>query len=171
MGPAKKISLDEAKPAKLFYFVANVMVYRASDRKWLLLKRHEREKVHPGKYAMPGGKLEHKDLDINIPTRMNDDVIDFENALEDLLHREVKEEAGIEIKEPFLYVNSVAFIRPDGIPVILLKFAAEYKSGEIELEEDAFTDHAWVSSEETKKLDTIKGIPEEIAEASKLLAW
>ena len=42
--PAKKISIDEAKKEKLFYFVANVVVYRGSDGRCLILKRHEREK-------------------------------------------------------------------------------------------------------------------------------
>lgn len=55
--PAKKISIDNAKVGKLFYFVANVVVYRESDKKCLILKRDEREKVHPEKYAVPGGKL------------------------------------------------------------------------------------------------------------------
>jgi len=36
--------------------VANVVVYRGLDGRCLILKRHEREKVHPGKYAQPGGK-------------------------------------------------------------------------------------------------------------------
>ncbi len=75
---AKKISLENAKQDKLFYFVANVIIYRNSDKRCLILKRDMREKVHPGKYAVPGGKLEWKDLDINNPTRENGDVLDFE---------------------------------------------------------------------------------------------
>ena len=55
--PANKISLQNAKKDKLFYFVANVVIYRENDGKCLILKRSEREKVHPGKYAVPGGKL------------------------------------------------------------------------------------------------------------------
>ncbi len=58
---AKKISLDKAKQNKLFYFVANVVIYRESDKRCLILKRDKREKVHPGKYAVPGGKLEWED--------------------------------------------------------------------------------------------------------------
>ena len=92
--PAAKISLDRAKKNKLFYFVANVIIYRESDKRCLILKRDEREKVHPGKYAVPGGKLEWEDLDIAKPTRINGDVLDFENAVEDLLARETLEEAG-----------------------------------------------------------------------------
>ena len=160
--PAKKISIDEAKKEKLFYFVANVVVYRGSDGRCLILKRHEREKVHPGKYAQPGGKLEWNNLDISKPTRMNDDVIDFEDAVEDLLKREVFEEAGIEIEKDLKYINSVAFVRPDGIPVILVKFAAKFKSGKIKLEEGSFTDYAWVNVKEVKSYDCIKGVPEEV---------
>jgi len=55
---ALKISLDNAKKDKLFYFVANVIIYRDSDKKCLILKRSETEKVHPNKYCVPGGKLE-----------------------------------------------------------------------------------------------------------------
>ena len=56
--PADKISLENAKDDKLFYFVANVVVFRESDGRCLILKRSENEKVHPGKFATQGGKLE-----------------------------------------------------------------------------------------------------------------
>ncbi len=162
MPPAKKISLDNAKHDKLFYFVANVVVYRDSDKRCLIFKRDAREKVHPNKYAVPGGKLEWANLPLEKPTRMNNDVIDFENAVEELLKREVKEEAGIEIHDELHYINSVAFIRPDGIPVILVKFAGKYKSGEVVLEKGSFTEHVWVNSDEIKNYDCIQGIKEEV---------
>lgn len=160
--PASKISLEHAKEDKLFYFVANVVVFRKSDNRCLILKRHEREKVHPGRYAVPGGKLEWDNLDIHHPTRINGDVLDFENAIEDLLKREVQEEAGIEIEQKLSYLNSVAFIRPDGIPVILVKFCALYKSGDVVLEEEGFTDYAWVNGEEVLNYECIDGISEEV---------
>lgn len=168
--PAEKITLDNAKQNKLFYFVANVVVLREFDKRCLILKRDSREKVHPDKFAFPGGKLEWKNLDINNPTRMNEDVYDFENAVEDLLKREVYEEAGIEIEDSIGYINSVAFIRPDGIPAVLVKFVAKYKSGEIKLEKGAFTDFAWVTKEEVKNYDCIEGIPEEISKAIQLFS-
>lgn len=143
--PAEKISLENAKQDKFFYIVANAVVYRASDKCCLILKRDVREKVHQGKYAVPDGKLEWCDLDMTKPTRLNGEVLDFEDAIENLLQREVFEEAEIHIKPQLAYVNSVAFVRPDGIPVVPVKFAAEYKSGNIKLEQDAFTDHAWVN--------------------------
>jgi len=167
--PAEKISIDNAKKDKLFYFVANVVVFRESDKRCLIIKRDEREKAHPGKYAVPGGKLEWANLDLTKPTRMNGEVIDFENAVEDLLKREVFEEAGIELQDNLTYINNVAFVRPDGIPVVLVKFAAKYKSGDVKLEKGGFTDFAWVNQEEVKKYDCIKGIPEEIARTIKRL--
>ncbi|MDP2641579.1 MAG: NUDIX domain-containing protein [Candidatus Yanofskybacteria bacterium] len=167
--PAEKISLQNAKEDKLFYFVANVVVYRESDSRCLILKRSEQEKVHPGKYCVPGGKLEWNQLDIAKPTRMNGDVLDFENAVETLLVRETKEEAGIDIEGDLKYMNSVAFIRPDGIPVILVKFAAKYKSGAVELEKGSFSDYAWVNEDEAREYECIQGIPEEIKKTREII--
>ena len=164
---AKKISIDNAKKNKLFYFVANTHVFRESDGRCLILKRSEKETAHPGLYCVPGGKLEWSDLDMKNPTRMNGNIFDFEDAVEKLLAREVREEAGVEIEKDFRYINSVAFIRPDEIPVVLIKLAVKYKSGDIKLE-DSFTDFAWVDEEEVKKFSCIKGIPEEIAKTIKL---
>lgn len=163
--PAEKISLQNAKEDKLFYCVANVVVYRENDGRCLILKRSEQEKVHAGKWCVPGGKLEWAQLDITKPTRMNGDVLDFEDAVEELLAREAREEAGIEIERELRYVNSIAFVRPDGIPTILIKFAAKYKSGDVVPEDVAFIDYAWVNEEEVKNYECIRGIPEEIRKA------
>ncbi len=160
--PAEKISLEHAKQDKLMYFVVNAVVYRESDSRCLILKRSMSEKVHPGRYAVPGGKLEWAQFDCSKPTRVNGDVLDFENALEDLLTREVSEEAGITIQTQLAYLNSVFFIRPDGIPVILIKMAAKYNNGEVKLEEGAFDDFAWVNEEEIKSYECIDGIAEEV---------
>jgi len=162
--PASKINIESAKPDKLFYFVANVVPYRASDKRCLILKRDEREKVHAGRWGVPGGKLEWSDMDVAHPTRVNGDVLDFEDAVEKLVKREAREEAGIELEDGLKYINSVAFVRPDGIPVVLVKFAAQYKSGEIVLEKGGFTDHAWVNEEEVKRYPCIDGVDEEVAQ-------
>ena len=168
--PASKISLENAKQNKLFYFVANVVVYRESDGRCLILKRDMREKVHPGRYAVPGGKLEWENLPVDKPTRVNGDVLDFENAIEDLLKREAKEEAGIEIKDGLAYINSVAFVRPDETPVVLVKFAARYKGGDVVLEEGAFTEYAWVNAEEVQHYECIDGIQEEVVKTISLFS-
>jgi len=168
--PADKISLDQAKDDKLFYFLANVVIFREEDGRCLILKRSDSEKVHPGRFAVPGGKLEWKDMDISKPTRINGDVLDYQDAVEELLRREAFEEAGVDIERKLHYINSVAFIRPDGIPVILVKFAAKYIGGDVRLEQGAFTDFAWVNAEEVLKYSCIDGIQEEIAQTITLLS-
>ena len=150
--------------------MANVVIYRESDGRCLILRRNINEKVHSGKFAVPGGKLEWENLDVNHPSKLNGDVLDFDQAIEDLLRRETREEAGITIGEEFFYVNSAAFVRPDEIPVVLIKFAAKYKSGKIDLSEGSFTEYAWVNAKEVKKYDCILGIQEEIAETIKIFS-
>ncbi|MEK7077425.1 MAG: NUDIX domain-containing protein, partial [Patescibacteria group bacterium] len=115
-------------------------------------------------------KLSWDDLNSKQPTRIQNDVLDYENAVEKLLAREVGEEAGITIGAGLHYINSVAFIRPDEIPVVLVKFAAKYKSGEVRIEEGAFTDYAWVNVGEVGKYPCIEGIEEEIAATIQLFA-
>ncbi|HUD07336.1 MAG TPA: NUDIX hydrolase [Candidatus Saccharimonadales bacterium] len=166
---ARKISLKAAKPNKLFYFVANVVVCRASDKRCLILKRSDREITHPGRWALPGGKLEWEDLDLNSPTRLNGDVIDFEDAIFKLLEREALEEAGIKIKGPFNFINDVTFVRPDEIPGVLIVFSALYKSGKVEINPHDFSDFAWVNQYEIKKYDFIDGVDKEVRQTIKAL--
>ena len=161
--PAEKITLEHAKQDKLFYFVATVIAYRETDGRCLILKRSDKEVAHPGKFSVPGGKLEWKDLDVTKPTRFNGDVLDFEKKIEDLLAREVREEAGIEIERDLKYIGNIAYVRPDGIPSILLQFAAKYKSGEVVLEQGSFSDYAWVNVLEAKNYSCVMGIPEDVA--------
>lgn len=168
--PASHISLDAAKKDKLFYFLANAVVYRRSDGRCLILKRHEREIAHPSKYGVVGGKLEWVNLDPARPSRVNGEVLDFEGAVEDLLAREAQEEANIQIGRDLKYINSMAYIRPDGVPAVMVKFAVEYVGGEVVPEAGSFTDYAWVNADEVKEYDCIEGIPGEVVRAIELLA-
>lgn len=166
---AKEISLDNAKTDKLFYFVANVVVYRESDARCLILKRSETEKVHPSKYCVLGGKLEWSDMPLHNPTRIQNGVLDYLDAVESLLAREAKEEGNVEIDTSELkYINSVSFVRPDGIPVVLVKFAAKYIGGEVVPEAGAFTDFAWVNAAEVQNYECIEGIKEEVVQTIRL---
>jgi NADH pyrophosphatase NudC (nudix superfamily) len=83
--------------------------------------------------------------------------------VEDLLAREAQEEAGISIESKLNYLSSNAFVRPDGIPAILTKFAVKHKAGEVILNPHDFIDFAWVNGEEAKQYQTISGIPQEVA--------
>jgi hypothetical protein len=64
----------------------------------------------------------------------------------------------------------VTFIRPDEVPVVLVKLAGVYDGGEVKLEEDAFTDFAWVNADEVKKYDCIDGVQTEIEKAISLFS-
>ena len=163
--PATTISIEKAKNDKLFYVLSNAVVYRESDGRCLILKRHDREIAHPGRYGVMGGKLEWSDLPIESPTRINGDILDYEDALEVLVRREVREESGLEIGDDFRYMKSCAFIRPDGVPAVLVKFATVYKGGEVVLENGSFTEYAWVNAEEVKSYPCIDGIADEVAQA------
>ncbi len=160
--PAPNIALEKAKEHYLFYVVANVVVYRKADRRCLILKRSINEKVHPGKYGVIGGKLEWNDLDISHPTRDHGDVHHFEHAVEHPLVRQAPAEQGLPLPFPLRHINSLAFLRPDGIPALLVKFCALYDSGDVKLEQDAFEDFAWVNEKEAQSYDCLEGIAQEI---------
>jgi len=169
--PAEKISTDQAKQDKLFYFVATVVPYRLSDKKVLLLKRSEREIAHPGRWGIPGGKLEHKDIDVENPDVLNGNVKDYLYTIEELVKRETREEAGIGIlTEELKFVSSKTFIRPDNVPAVLFQFTAPVDESDmgVVLEEGGFTDYAWVGAGEFENYDCIDGIPEESLKAIKL---
>lgn len=165
---ASKISTEEAKQDKLFYVVANVIPIRTSDNRCLILKRDEREKVYPGKWATIGGKMEHGDFDINNSSKTEGDVLVYNDPLFKLLDREAFEEAAIKIAPPLVFINNKLIVRPDGIPVNLMTFAAKYAGGDIKPEQGAFTDFAWVNTEEITEYQCIEDVTEEIKTAIKL---
>ncbi len=134
------------------------------DGKYLITRRSLNKKVFPGKWTLPGGGLETDDY-VNGPASTKDG--QWYLALEKSLRREVKEEVNIEMKK-LNYLLDLAFIRPDGIPVLTLSFWAFYKSGKVKLDDDAI-DYKWVTSREAKDYDLIDGIWEEIEMVDKIL--
>ncbi len=152
------ISLERAKPEKLFYVVATGVIFR--DGKCLILQRSKREVAHSGKWGVVGGKLEHRDLRETEPTRLNGDVVDWEHMLEDLVRREAKEESGLDVAD-FRYLDSVVFLRPDGVPVACVKFACRAAPGDVVFPPE-FEAAAWVNGTEVDRYDCILGIPAEV---------
>lgn len=155
-----KTSLKKAKNEKLFYFVVTGIIFRPSDKRCLILKRSQKEVAHPGLWGVIGGKLEWQDLNESKITRWNFDVPNWVGAIEDLLYREAKEESGLKVSDP-RYLTSVAFIRPDGVPVVCAQFAVKYKSGKVKTPKE-FEDFAWVNEKEVKNYELIKGIAEQV---------
>ena len=124
--------------------------------KFLIAKRADWEKAFPGKWSVPGGKLEVLDYAL----REKDTQAHWYNVFENLLRREVMEEVGLEIKN-IGYVTSMVYIRPDKIPTIIVSLFAEPTTENISLC-SALTEYAWVSLGQSKEYDLIEGIYEEL---------
>ena len=146
---------------KAHYVVATAIIIK--DKKYLITKRSEREKVFPGLWTVPGGKLELDDY----KKRTKDTEDCWYNIFEHLVRREVMEETGLKIKN-IKYLTSLSFIRPDNIPTVVVSFFADYDSGEVNLCSDLI-DFAWVDLNESKNYDLIGGIYEELEMLDNLL--
>jgi 8-oxo-dGTP diphosphatase len=127
--------------------------------KYLITKRADWEKAFPGKWTVPGGKLEVLDYAL----REKDTKDHWYNVLEEVMRREIKEEVDLEIKN-ISYVTSLVYVRSDKIPCLIVSLSAEPKEDESEHIKlcDALTEFAWVSLEELRNYDLIEGIYEEI---------
>jgi len=153
------------KHRELHRITSTAIIYRKQDNdfKYLITQRSLDKKAFPGQWTVPGGGLEVDDY-IKTPKTTKDQ---WYFAIEKSLRREVKEEVNLETGK-MKYLLDIAFIRSDGIPVIILSFYAPYKSGKIKLDEDNI-DFAWVTYKEAKKYDLIEGILEEIEMVDKIL--
>ncbi len=140
-------------PRELHRVVPTVLVYN-NEGKFLLIKRSLDLKIFPGKWHCPGGGLSMDDYD-HLPSSSPHQK-QWYGVLEEALRREAREEAGIEIGKPE-YLLDVAFIRPDGVPVIVLSYFASYAGGEFVPSEEA-VECAWATLEEAKSYDLIDGI-------------
>ena len=126
------------------------------EGKYLITKRADFEKAFPGKWTVPGGKLEVLDYCL----LLKDTKHHWYNVLESVLKREVKEEVGLEIQN-IGYVTSMVYIREDGIPCLIISLYAEPLSENIQLC-NALTEYAWVDISEAKNYDLIDGIYDEL---------
>lgn len=132
------------------------------DGKYLITKRSQNKKRFPGKWTVPGGRLEtHDYLELEKDTEFY-----WYNVLERTLKREVKEEVGIDITN-IEYITSLATVHDDGSPSIVISCVADYVSGDVILQEDESDDFAWVSPEESKNYQMLDGIYEELVMVDK----
>ena len=153
----------EIKDKELHRITTTCIIYN-KEKKYLVTKRSPNKKVHPNKWTVPGGGLNVDDY-INKPQTHGN--AGWYGAVEKALLREIKEEVNVKIGK-VKYLLDLTFIRPDGIPVLVLSYFAPYVSGKVKLDADA-VEYKWVSLKEAKKLDLISGIYEEIEEVEKLL--
>ncbi|MAH07225.1 hypothetical protein CMI38_03175 [Candidatus Pacearchaeota archaeon] len=132
------------------------------DGKYLITKRSLDKKAFPGKWTVPGGRLEVVDY-INTEKDTGDH---WYNVLEKVLRREVKEEVGLEIGN-IRYLASMTFMRGDD-PALIVSLFADHVSGEVVLDEESI-DYRWVDLEEARSCDLIEGIYEELEMLDELL--
>lgn len=108
-------------------------VIRDGD-KILLSQRSFEEKHEPGKWTIPGGKIEITEGDVF-------------NIIEKTLKKEVKEEVDLEIEDNVQLIENNTFIRSDGTHVIAMTFLCKYKSGTAIPSEDTIN-VAWITEKE-----------------------
>jgi len=114
------------------------------DGKILVGQRSYEESHQPGRWSIPGGKVD----------RTNGDV---ENIVEETLRREVLEETGVEIEEEVKLMANNTFIRSTGHHVVVLVFLCTWKSGEAKPLEDTI-DVKWITKEEVGQYDFSDGV-------------
>jgi NADH pyrophosphatase NudC (nudix superfamily) len=113
---------------------------------------------------VPGGGLRTDDYIDTPPTHGGQ----WYGVVERALRREIREEVGLEIGTPE-YLCDLAFIRPDGLPILVLSYIAPYVSGEVSFDDKENTDHAWVTVEEAKNYDLLEGMLDELEQADRVL--
>ena len=123
---------------------------------YLITRRSPNKKRFPGKWTVPGGKMETNDY-LALP---KDTEFYWYNVLERTLKREVKEEVGLEI-DNIEYITSLATVHDDGSPSLVISCAADFLSGEVKLQEGETDAFAWVTLEGAKDYDLLDGIYEE----------
>ena len=151
----------EIKDKELHRIALTAIIHK--DGKYLLLQRSLSKKAFPGKWTVPGGGLEVDDY-INLPKTTGDH---WYFAVEQALRREIREEANLEVGK-LKYLLDLAFIRPDGIPVVILSYYADYLSGEVKIDEDNIN-YAWATIEEAKSYDLVEGLLAEIEMVDRIL--
>ena len=134
------------------------------DGKYLITRRSPNKKRFPGKWTVPGGKLEIGDY-----TRLPKDTEHYwYNVLERTLKREVKEEVGLDI-DNVRYVTSLATVHADGAPSLVISCLADHVTGEVKLQAEELDQFNWVNLEEARQYDLIDGIYDELVMAENLL--
>lgn len=147
---------------KVHYVVVTGILVN-SKGKYLITKRADWEKAFPGRWTVPGGKLEVLDYAL----RNKDTPHHWYNVLEELLKREIKEEVGLEVEE-IGYVTSLVYIREDNIPCLIISLYCKAKPGEVVLDK-SLTEYFWIDIEEAKNYDLIEGIYDELVMLDKHL--
>lgn len=144
--------------------IATTAIIFRGDARMLITKRAPHKKVWPNRWTVPGGGLETDDYTYLEPTHPGD-TPQWYSVVDRSLRREIREEVGLEIGAPTL-VCDLAFIRPDGQPVLVLSYMADLVGTSSVVYDEDTAGHAWVTAEEAKSFDLIDGIQWELEQAA-----
>ncbi|MCK5449476.1 NUDIX domain-containing protein [Candidatus Pacearchaeota archaeon] len=136
------------------HVVVTAIVVR--NGKYLIAKRADWEKAFPGRWTVPGGKVEVLDYAL----REKDTPHHWYNVLEDAVKREAMEEVGLEIGS-LGYVTSLVYLKKGNVPCLIISLYADANEGEVRLCNE-LTEFAWVDLVEAKNYDLIEGVYEEL---------
>ena len=149
---------QEVPNKNLHRIVGSCMIYDQEGR-FLILKRRPDLKVYPGLWTVPAGGMDTDDY-ANLPKTSPDG---WEAPIEIALRREIKEEAGIEVGD-LQYLSNFTFIRPYGIPVFGMRYAAPHLAGDVVIDPEDSTEFAWITADEVGNYDFLGRIADEIRE-------
>ena len=112
----------------MFYVPQKALIEK--DGKFLIIKRSSDDRVFPGHWDLPGGKLEH------------------DESPEKGLKREVKEETNLEIN---VFDPVFSYLETEFAQAYLTVFECEITSGEIKLS-DEHSEYKWATQKEILNL-------------------
>lgn len=135
----------------LHSIITNALIVK--DNKILISQRDLTEKHDPGKWTIPGGKVEQTEGNVW-------------NILEKTLKREVEEEVDIIIDDNVKLISNNTFIRTGGQHVIALIFICYWVSGIAKPCEDT-EDVAWITEEDLESYEFSPNVEEYIKQGFK----
>lgn len=133
----KSDSVYDPGDNKTHLVIVNAVIIK--DDTVLISQRSLKEPHMPGKWTVPGGKVEKTEGD-------------FWNIIEKTLFDEIMEETGVKIKDKIRFLTNNTFIRSTGHHSIALIFLCEWDSGEPQALEDTL-DVKWIKKEEIENFD------------------
>jgi 8-oxo-dGTP diphosphatase len=125
------------------------------DGKILVSQRSQEETHDPGKWTIPGGKVERTEGNVW-------------NIIEKTLADEVREETGLEIADKVDLIANNTFIRSTGQHTVALIFLCHWKAGEAQALEET-SDVKWISRNEIGNFDFSPNVDKYIIKGFDLL--
>ncbi|HEX9608753.1 MAG TPA: NUDIX domain-containing protein [Candidatus Paceibacterota bacterium] len=135
------------------------------DGQYLIAKRPSTSTRWPGRWTVPGGRLEPADYE-SLP---KDTEQEWYSILEKVAQREVLEEVGIVIKDIKYLTSIIVHYNTTVPPTLIISFYARHASGEVAVDPLEVDEAIWVTLEQAKSHDLIGDIYGELVMANEHL--